>query len=77
MKPGALPPPGTGIGARPRDCNPSSLEIFVPNETVTDIKECFLYLPDDTVEVTDDGTLPSFELCCHSKCEMKTVGKKF
>ncbi|XP_072035478.1 uncharacterized protein [Amphiura filiformis] len=76
LKPGELQPPGgIGIGARPRDCNPTTLEIFVPNETVQDVKDCFLHLPEGAVDVIEQVTLTPYELCCPGSCEKDTAGK--
>ncbi|XP_072036773.1 uncharacterized protein [Amphiura filiformis] len=50
-------------------CESRPIELFVPNDYVTDIEECSLTLPGETVHVTNDLKMMPYKLCCPSSCD--------
>ncbi|XP_072036774.1 uncharacterized protein [Amphiura filiformis] len=63
----AIPPTQAPI------CSRGPLELFVPIDDVTDIEECSLTLPDETVHVTSDLKMIPYQLCCPNTCDIETI----
>ena len=52
-----------------RDCNPSTLEIIIPNETAPIGEDCMLNVDDDTIMMSyGKGVDAPYDICCQGSC---------